>query len=495
MWWTTQQEETRQDTRSSRVDEAQISIARYSRHNRRRRFGGAGNTHRLTMVLLSFIFITPVDAVQIRVPGGVQQCHAAALAFLQGTPPYDINIVQDSGDPLLQVRQTQNTLLWLANAAAGTRVDVEVSDDDGGVADLSLVVDSSDDDSCLDSSGDSVSSTTPSTSPGPSPSYTSTPATSSTFVTTSTTFDATSSRLSVTAQSSARTSSGPTSEGSSSSSLLLSTSSSERTTPSTTSAIASSIGVTLLPSSSASAQLARKSGLGTAAVAGISAVSAAVALSILGVLYWRCMRYRAERRRRNDTTAESLGAHPFETPSSSSDSSTKASKKHHSVNSPPTSLLIDGGRRPSTDNQTMRTSGSEMMQSNSVVHIHTHELDSVAAQPTILGRFAMSQTVEAHALHGRTASNDKSLSSHGVPSTDHPVREDVPAGPRPSPSDIALPSWSNQDGSRSQGGDQFVYEIDGGVRLAGGHPGDIAGCDEEPPPMATFTLPPPYQRY
>ncbi len=285
--------------------------ARYTRRNRRRRFWGAGNTHRLTMVLLSFISITPVDAVQIRVPGGVQQCHAAALAFLQGTPPYDINIVQDSGDPLLQVRQTQNTLLWLANAAAGTRVDVEVSDDDGGVADLSLVVDSSDDDSCLDSSGDSISSTTPSTSPGPSPSSTSTPATSSTFVTTSTTFDATSSRLSVTAQSSARTSSGPTSEGSSSSSLLLSTSYSERTTPSTTSAIASSIGVTLLPPSSASAQLARKSGLGTAAVAGISVVSAAVALSILGVLYWRCMRYRAQPRRRNNSTAEHLGGACF----------------------------------------------------------------------------------------------------------------------------------------------------------------------------------------
>ncbi|KAI0696772.1 hypothetical protein C8T65DRAFT_755948 [Cerioporus squamosus] len=443
--------------------------------------------------------IASVSALEILAPGGVQQCNTATLAIFQGTPPYDITIAPGRARTV-RIRQNQFSLQWKVDVAAGTTVQFHVLDDDGASADLSLDVESSIDDSCLHSSGDPPPSTTPSatpTSPDVTSTSTSTPSTSP--VPTSVTMSSSSGGEDT--QSTLQQTSALTSAMSSSPLLPISTptnTSAAKTSTFTVSVTAPPISLTTAspmsltpPSSSTTPPSGLQSRLSTAAIAGISAAIATIAVALLGMLCWRCISWRTQRRRAAELLVRNRSAHPLDTTSSSqSDASHKVVAKPDIVKVALPSLAMDGARMSSSHRQSMSTAHPEPSPSDSVLHIHTRELDSVAAQPTVSGPVATSQIVGAVNV---TASSHKIPASQGVQSTDHPAKADVAAASQPSPSDLAPLPREDGNGSCTDRGGQVVHELDGGVRLAGGPP-DMVHDDEEPLPMATSTLPPPYRR-
>ena len=115
-----------------------------------------------------------------------------------------------------------------------------------------------------------------------------------------------------------------------------------------------------------------------------------------------------------------------------------------------------------------------------VPNVHPHGLDSTA-----LHRIASEGVTTFHSMEA-SRSTDRAVASK--PSSEYPTREDPS---RPSFSDC---SHDLREGRTINSEGQIVYELDGGVRLAGGPP-DIADEDCEGPPLAILTFPPPYQRY
>ncbi|TFK85757.1 hypothetical protein K466DRAFT_587850 [Polyporus arcularius HHB13444] len=120
-------------------------------------------------------------------------------------------------------------------------------------------------------------------------------------------------------------------------------------------------------------------------------------------------------------------------------------------------------------------------------------LDPSIVQSIVFDPLGSSPSIETLPRHDRVASIDRSLAAASVPSYPRPPREDVLTASQRSSSDIAtLPG----EGRVRRESYVTVYELDGGVRLAGGPPDMVGGSsDEEGPPLATLTLPPPYQRY
>ena len=128
----------------------------------------------------------------------------------------------------------------------------------------------------------------------------------------------------------------------------------------------------------------------------------------------------------------------------------------------------------SSRSPSMSTCGAELC--TVIPNIHPHGMEAIALHLTASERVTTSQSIEAFPVASK-------------PSSEYPTREEPS---RPSFSDCSHDLRERRTIS-SEG--QIVYELDGGVRLAGGPP-DIAHEDCEGPPLATIlTFPPPYQRY
>ncbi len=120
-------------------------------------------------------------------------------------------------------------------------------------------------------------------------------------------------------------------------------------------------------------------------------------------------------------------------------------------------------------------------------------LDPPTVKSNVFDSLGSSPSIESLPRHGRVASVDRSLAATSAPSNPRPPRENLWAASQRSSSEIAT---SPGEGRVRRESYITVYELDGGVRLAGGPPGMVGGAsDEEGSPLATLTLPPPYQRY
>lgn len=162
----------------------------------------------------------------------------------------------------------------------------------------------------------------------------------------------------------------------------------------------------------------------------------------------------------------------------------------------PHASVTDDDRLPESLSHTTSATSPEPS-ANSVIHIHGHELDSDAAQPSTPGPAVTPAAVERRVLSRRTGSIDKALdvSATSVQSGTGPAREDAPTTPSlPSSSDTAPSLRESRDGFRVEQQGDIVYELDGGIRLAGGPPG-MRNDGNAVFPLETLTLPPPYHLF
>ncbi|RPD75769.1 hypothetical protein L226DRAFT_387455 [Lentinus tigrinus ALCF2SS1-7] len=396
--------------------------------------------------------VTRVEALAIHVRGDVQQCATATLELTRGTPPYEIVVIAPPEEPIVhEARQRDPSLSFEVTLAAGTEVQVAAKDDSGEAAELSFSVDSSDDDSCLNGSGDAAPSST-------------------TTVSTSTSNSGGATSASTQSSAGSPSLSRPTSPATSN------TSTSEQASLSS------------MPSLTG----APKSSLSTAAIAGISATVAAISVAVLGIFCWRYMRRRAQSGRSFDLPVYRRdAAQPYNAPfSRSSGTSTKALMRQQ-VTSTSTGCAIDDdllSRSP-----VIPASRPELSPAT-ILDIHAHELDSIAAQPAISEFVAASPlSAEAPGIADRAVSIEKQLASPGVPS-DPTARNVVFIASRPSSSDASRVPHTARDNISAEGEGRILYELDGGVRLAGGPP-DMVDDDDDTSFQASLTLPPPYRRY
>ena len=175
----------------------------------------------------------------------------------------------------------------------------------------------------------------------------------------------------------------------------------------------------------------------------------------------------------------SLTVQPCETRFSSFSQTTQGALTRQRLRSTATSSVAVENDLSSSRSPSISTCGRELC-TVAVPNVHPHGSDSTALQRTASERVATSQAMEA------SRSIDRAVASK--PSSEYPTRED------PSRSSFSDCSHDLRERRTISSEGQIVYELDGGVRLAGG-PQDIADEDCERPPLAILTFPPPYQRY
>ncbi|RDX52235.1 hypothetical protein OH76DRAFT_200104 [Lentinus brumalis] len=240
--------------------------------------------------------------------------------------------------------------------------------------------------------------------------------------------------------------------------------------------------------SNVSSSPAFKSTLSTAAIAGLSVAAVAIVAVILGLFIWRRRRCKAQIPHGAEGEDEEEGLHPDN--GLSSNVITRSAPSQHVFTPAPVSENYDS---PSFRRETIPPSHPGRI-ADMPIQALSPFLDPPTVKSNVFDSLRSSPSIESLPRHGRVASIDRSLAATSVPSNPRPPRADVLAASQRSSSDIAT---SPGEGRVRRESYFTVYELDGGVRLAGGPPdiGGGSGDEEEGPPIATLTLPPPYQRY
>ncbi|RPD75770.1 hypothetical protein L226DRAFT_387472 [Lentinus tigrinus ALCF2SS1-7] len=401
--------------------------------------------------------------------------------------------------------------LWNTNVPAGTSVQFQVHDRDGTAIPPSYVVQSSADDSCLDSSGNPPlpSSATPKTLSTSTPSETNSQGSGTTTTTSSSppgtsgsgqlsihststsTQDATSSTL-PTGDSSASSSTSPdsTSPDSTSPDSTIPPTSKPPMIPSESSGLGSttikssdpsvsytSSSLTSYPPSSTATQSTSKPTLSIAAIVGIAVATAVVVLAMFGVLCW----YR-RRMTQSHRIPRSSVEKPYDIGTSPSSLLDMSSKRLLNQNLTPLAAVTDDDPPSSSLNHSVAGTDPE----GTVIHIHGHELDSLAAQAATASPGATAHPIDVFTLSSRVGSMEKSSHATNDPSNNHHSRQGTPAASQRSPSDTATSPRESRDEPLVEWQGPAVYELDGGIRLAGGPPGSLGNGDVLPPPYQTY---------
>ena len=105
------------------------------------------------ILLVLSALVNEVESLALRLLGDVQQCATLTLELTGGSSPYMIFVIAPPDGNIQRMHQRDPRLVFQVVATAGTELQVVAQDSSGEVAQLSTIVERSDDDSCLDASG------------------------------------------------------------------------------------------------------------------------------------------------------------------------------------------------------------------------------------------------------------------------------------------------------------------------------------------------------
>ncbi|KAI0752392.1 hypothetical protein C8Q80DRAFT_1266955 [Daedaleopsis nitida] len=505
--------------------------------------------HFLTALLLS-LPIRTAAIPQISLSNTPQQCTQTIITISGGTAPFTFSILVPadgaSGAHFETFASTSSTsATWDGSLAAGKTSQFQVMDASRGRANTHpFTVLASDDDSCLGGSQSPPPTTTTTTTPPP-PSPPPPTTASPTQVTTS---DSQPDPPTSTSPSDPGTSTSPSNPGSTSrsedngSSPTTGTGTNTDSAPSVTSNPTSSpsdpsspgSSDTLLPSGQTPSSI---SGMGTSQtdgpqssasgslpapttqslgypsghslniglIVGIIVAVLAVVLVALYVLY---------RRRRRRTSQFAIKQYPAEDPEG------RSSTAHSLLLSElsPKAAMKQSLTHSFTQSSLSPSYPASVEENSSVLYLHPYAPDSIVAEPTVID---MTPRQEPTATREQsTTRDDTKHSTITSPSTSEkrsgsasPLSESLSPSSVDTPSTaptVSLPQSTlrhhttspSTDYEEPRRGDErtsetqrpIVYELDGGVCLAGGPPGGARGSTQDAPGVA-MTLPPPYRLY
>ena len=102
------------------------------------------------LLLVLSALVNEVESLALRLLGDVQQCATLTLELTGGSSPYMIFVIAPPDGNIQRMHHGDSRLVFQVVATAGTELQVVAQDSSGKVAQLSTIVERSDDDSCLD---------------------------------------------------------------------------------------------------------------------------------------------------------------------------------------------------------------------------------------------------------------------------------------------------------------------------------------------------------
>ncbi|KAI0752334.1 hypothetical protein C8Q80DRAFT_1117806 [Daedaleopsis nitida] len=481
-----------------------------------------------------FVFCLLVDiatALELRVsPDEPRQCFPVALVAEDGTPPYELSVLiasRTGGRATTSSLGTSDDIgvvRWTVDVPVSSLVMFRVEDAQGDVFDSDQVpVEEGVDDSCVNGSNEEDPSPTPtetttatrSRHPVPpvasssSPSSTRSSATvadtsSTTTVSPSMTNTSALSQPSpsinpstISAASIHRSGPGTSPRGSDASSGVTqagSTTSPATATPATTASPTSLIPP--IPTLEQSTNGTRPHSPNVMIVAPVAAGAVIVLLGVLGMLY----RIRRKRRSRRQDEGPYLGDSDCD-----GEKEIGRSSRTGSPFSPPDERAASqrASSPPCADTTVVHlTSLSSQLPEKSALRAEEVDVDRLHAytpQPYIASPNTHANSEEARPCEEKLAGvNEAALSRRLEPTTPESSPVVIPALLSPPSSSTSRDLGGIVDGGTYAAvGPRVLYEMDGGVRLAGGHPEEGLGDPTalSGPEGITVMLPPPYQRY